>query len=126
MKGINKLYYIKKDIKALQEEIKSIPEISAMQFTGMPHSNSISDPTYNLYQRKDKLVERLNKKIEKYLDELERVENIIEHIDDIEVRAMARMRFVLHKKWEDIGEEVHLDRTACYRKVKKYIENMDM
>ena len=31
----------------------------------------------------------------------------------------------LQKKMEDIGEEMHIDRTACYRKLKKYIgENL--
>jgi hypothetical protein len=124
MKGINKLYYIKKDIKSLQEEIKNIGEISAMQFTGMPHSNSISDPTYKLLIKKDRLVERLNKKIEKYLDELERIESIIEHIEDIEIRTMARMRFILHKKWEDIGKEFNYDRTSCSKKVRNYFDNI--
>ena len=72
--------------------------------------------------KKDKLIERLNKKIEKYLDELMRIENIIDGIEDIEIRTIARMRFVLNMNWVDIGEEVHIDRTACYRKLKKYFE----
>lgn len=122
MKGLNKLYYIKREIEDLKEEIKNIPEISGIDMSGMPHSNTVSDPIYNLILKKEKLVIRLNKKIEKYLDELIRIENIIDGIDDIEVRTIARMRFVLNKKWVDIGEEVHLDRTACYRRLKKYFE----
>lgn len=122
MRGLNKLYYIKKDIKSLQEEIKNIPEISAMQMTGMPHSNSVSDPIYNLILKKEKLVEKLNKKIERYLDELIRIEDIIDHIEDIEIRTMARMRFVLNKRWEDIGKEFNYDRTSCSKKVRNYFE----
>lgn len=122
MKGLNKLYYIKREIEDLREEIKNIPEISGVTMSGMPHSNKISDPIYNLIQKKEKLIERLNKKIEKYLDELVRIENIIDGIEDIEIKTIARMRFIQNKKWVEIGEEVHIDRTACYRKLKKYFD----
>ena len=123
MKGLNKLYYIKREIEDLKEEIKNIPEISGIDMSGMPHSKTVGDPVYNLMQKKEKLVERLYKKMEKYLDELMRVEEIIDSIEDIEIRTIARMRFVLNMKWVDIGEEVCLDRTACYRKLKKYCDS---
>lgn len=124
MKGLNKLYYIKKEIEELKEEIKNIPEISGIDMSGMPHSNTASDPIYNIFQKKEKLIERLNKKIERYLDELIRIENVIDGIEDIKVRTIARMRFVQNKKWEDIGKAVHIDRTACYRKLKNYVEKL--
>lgn len=122
MRRWNKLYYIKKEIEEIKLEIKNLPEISGIDMSGMPHSNKISDPVYNLMLKKDKLIEKLNKKMEEYLDELIRIEGIIDGIEDIEIRTIARMRFVENKKWGDIGEEVHLDRTACYRKLKKYCE----
>lgn len=122
---INKLYYIKREIEDLSEEIKNIPEISGLNMSGMPKGTSVSDPIYNLIQKKEKLVERLNRKIEQYLDELIRIENIIDGIEDVEIRTIARMRFVQNMKWVDIGEEVNLDRTACYRKLKKYFDKKD-
>ena len=122
MRGLNRLYYIKKEIADIQAEIKSIPELSGGEMTGMPHSTNISDPITTYLMKKEKLVERLNKKINLYLDELIRIENIIDQIDDIEIRAMARMRFVQNMKWEDIGEQVHLDRTVCSKKVRKYLD----
>ena len=121
-RGLNKLYYLKLDIKDLQEEIKSIPDVSGMNYSGMPHSTGVSDPTFNLVLKKEKLIERLNIKIGQYLDELMRIENIIDGIDDIEVRTIARMRFIQNMKWEDIGEQVHLDRTVCSKKVRKYLD----
>lgn len=125
MRGLNKLYYLKKEIEELKWEIKNLPEISAGQITGMPHSNAVSDPVFNLMLKREKLVEKLNRKIEKYVDELERIEGIIEQIDDDEIRLMARLRFIKCMKWEDIGEQVHLDRTVCSKKVRKYLNNME-
>jgi transposase len=125
LRGLNKLYYIKKEIEEIKLEIKNLPEIGAGQITGMPHSNDVSDPIFNLMLKKDRLVEKLNRKIERYMEELERIEGIIEQIDDDDIRLMARMRFIRCMKWEDIGEQVHLDRTVCSKKVRKYLANMD-
>ena len=125
MRGLNKLYYLKLDIENIKKEIESIPTISSPQLTGMPHGSGISNPVVSYVIKKEELVERLNQKIARYTEELARIENIIDRIDDIEVRAIARMRFVLCLNWEEIGERVHLDRTNCARKLKKYIKNMD-
>ena len=126
MRGLNKLYWLKIDMENIQDEIKSLPIISSPQITGMPHGSGLSDPIVSYVIKKEELVERLNAKIAKYMEELVRIENIIEKIDDPEVRAIARMRFVHCLKWEDIGEKVHLDRTNCARKLKKHIKNMEI
>ena len=126
MRGLNKLYYLKIDIENIKEEIRSLPTISSPQITGMPHGTDVSNPIEAYFLKKEKLIEKLNLKIEKYTEELMRIEDIIDTIDDEEVRAIARMRFVQCLKWEEIGERVHLDRTNCARKLKKYIKNMDI
>ena len=123
MKGLNKLYYLKLEIDDLRDEIDNIPEISSTQLTGMPHSNSISDPVWQLQLKKQKLVERLSRKIERYIDELTRIENIIDKIEEAEIRVIARMRFIKNKKWEDIGKELDYDRSVCYKKLNKYLKS---
>ena len=126
MRGLNKLYYLKIDIESIQEEIRSLPMISSPQITGMPRGSGISEPVVSYVLKKEELVEKLNQKIAKYTEELVRIENIIETIDDAEVRAIARMRFVQCMTWEDIGNKIHLERTTCAKKLKKYIKSMDI
>lgn len=126
MRGLNKLYYLKLDIENIKEEIRNIPTISSPQITGMPHGTDVSNPIEAYFLKKEKLIEKLNSKIEKYTEELLRIEDIIDTIDDEEVRAIARMRFIQCLKWEEIGDKIHLDRTNCARKLKKYIKNMDI
>lgn len=126
MRGLNKLYYIKKDIESIKEEIKNIPEISGIDMSGMPHGNGVSDPVYQLFQKKEKLVEKLNRKTEQYFDELVRLEDVLEGIEDIEIRTIARMRFVQNMRWEDIGKKLNYDRTTCSKKVREYFENMEL
>ena len=122
MKNMNKLYFLKIEIKELKDEINNLTEISSAKITGMPHGTTTSDPTQQYFLKKQKLIEKLNKKLERYIDELTRIENIIDNIEEPDIRIIARMRFVDNKNWEEIGKEMHLDRSVCYRKVKKCIE----
>lgn len=126
MRGLNKLYYLKIDIENIKEEIKGLPTISSPQITGMPHGTDVSNPIEKYLLKKEALIEKLNLKIEKYTDELIRIEGIIDTIDDPEVRAIARMRFIQNMKWEDIGEKMYLERTTCSKKLRKYIDSMDI
>ena len=126
MKGLNKLYYLKIDIENIKDEIKSLPIISSPSMSGMPHGSDLSSPVESYCLKKEKLLEKLNAKIEKYTEELIRIEEIIDNIEDVEIRAIARMRFIQCMKWEDIGEKIYLDRTNCARKLKKYIQNLDI
>ena len=126
MRGLNKLYYLKLDIENIKKEIESIPTISSPQIAGMPHGTNVSNPIESYFLKKEQLLEKLNQKIEKYTEELIRIEGIIDTIDDIEVKAIARMRFIQNMKWEDIGEQVHLERTTCSKKLRKYIDSMDI
>ena len=126
MRGLNKLYYLKIDIESIKEEIKNLPTISSPELTGMPHGTGVSNPIEKYFLKKEALMEKLNAKVEKYTEELMRIEGVIERIDDPEVRTIARMRFILNMKWEDIGDKVHLERTTCSKKLRKYINNMDI
>lgn len=126
MRGLNKLYWLKIDIENIKDEIKSLPTINSSQITGMPHGTGVSSPIVSYVLKKEALIEKLNQKIERYTEELIRIEDIIDRIDDIELRVIARMRFIQNMKWEDIGEKVHLERTTCSKKLRKYIDNMEI
>lgn len=122
MRGLNKLYFLKIEIEELKEEIKNLSIISSTELTGMPHSGGTSNPTEQYLLKKQRLIDKLQKKLEIYVDELDRIEGIIDRIDEPEVRLIARKRFIQNKKWEDIGREISLDRSVCYRKLNKYLK----
>ena len=126
MRGLNKLYYLKIDIENIKDEIRSLPIISSPSMSGMPHGTDISSPIMSYVLKKEALIEKLNNKIAKYTEELIRIEDIIDKIDDVEIKAIARMRFIQCMKWEDIGDKIHLDRTNCARKLKKYLQNIEI
>ena len=122
VKGLNKLYWLNKEIEEIRMEIDNLSELSSPSLSGMPHSNSLSNPPEQYYLKKEKLITKLNKKLEKYIDELIRIENIIDLVDDPEIRVLARKRFIENKDYSIIAQEVFMDRTTVSRKLKNYFE----
>ncbi len=120
---MNKLYYLKMEIEELKKEIRNLAELSSVEYGFTKGSGGVSNPTEQFFMKKQKLVEKLNDKLEKYIDELTRVESIIDGIEDDEIRLIARLRFVDNLKWDKIAIKVHSDRSVCYRKLKKYLKN---
>ena len=121
MKNLNKLYWIKKEIKQIEEQIKELTVLSAVSFSGMPSGNSVSSPVEKFNERLEDLKQKLAIKHAESLEEKERIERYIETIDDVEIRVIARARFIECKSWQKIGDENFMDRTTVYRKLDKYI-----
>ena len=119
---LNKLYWLKKEIEQIEMQIKELTVLSAMAMNGMPSGNSVSSPVEKFYDRLDKLRKKLQSKLNEYVTEKERIEDYIESIEDAEVRVIARLRFIDNEDFQTIGNEMYMDRTTAYRKLKKYLE----
>lgn len=120
MKNLNKLYWLKKDVEKIENQIKELTILSAFQMSGMPSGNSVSSPVEQFYAKLDKLRKRLEKAKEKVVAEIDRLESYIERIEDDEIRVLARARYLECKTFEVIGEETHMDRRTASRKLEKY------
>ena len=120
MKNLNKLYWLKKEVAQIENQIKELTILSAFEMSGMPSSKSVSSPVERFYDRLDKLRTKLEKAKEKVAKEMERLESYIENIEDAEIRVLARMRYLECKKWETVGEETHMDRRTASRKLERY------
>ena len=128
IKELSKYYHLTIEIKDLEEKIKELDLtlISSPILSGMPHSNKISNPT----EQKNILTISLKQKLEKRkveaLRELNRIEDYVESIEDIEIRQIFRKRYVQLKRWEQIADEMHMSERNIYRKHRKYLkENKD-
>lgn len=124
MRGLNKIYYIKIEIEQIENEIKNLPIISSPQYTGMPQGTGVSNPIESFYLKREKLIEKLDKKKAQLQEELIRIESIIDRITDADVRAIARLRYIDNMKWEDIGNKLHMERTTCSKKVRRYFKGV--
>ena len=126
MKRLNKLYWLKKEIEQLEMQIKELTILSAMAMSGMPRGNSVSSPVEKFYDRLEKLRTKLQTKLNEYISEKERIEEYIENIADPEIRVIARLRFIDNQDFQTIGNEMFMDRTTAYKKLKKYFERNEI
>lgn len=122
---LNRLYWLKKEVVQIENQIKELTILSAFEMSGMPSGNSVSSPVEQFYNRLDKLRTKLIKAKAKVAEEVERLESYIEGIEDEEIRTLARARYLECKTWEVIGEENNMERTTVSKKVKRYFERIE-
>ena len=120
MKNLNKLYWLKQEVAQIENQIRELTILSAFEMSGMPSSNSVTSPVEQFYNRLDKLRTKLAKAKAKVANEMERLETYIEAVEDAEIRVLARRRYIECKKFEDIGDEFHMDRRTVSRKLENY------
>ena len=122
MTNLNKLYWIKKEIRQLENRIKELTYLSAVSMNGMPKGSGVNSPVEKLYDQIEKLKEKLDFKKANLIAEEERLEKILDTIEDDEVRVYARGRFIECKSYEQIGNENFVDRTTVSKKLRQYVE----
>ena len=123
MKNLNKVYWLKKEIEQITDQIKSLTMYQGASLSGMPGgSNNNTSPIERYVMKKERLMDKLQRKFDELVTEVQRIEEYIESIDDAELRVIARKRFIENKDWQIIGDEMYMDRTTVSRKMKKYLE----
>lgn len=126
MKNLNKVYWLKKEIEQITDQIKELSLYSGTNLSGMPSAHNNDSMVERYIIKKDKLIEKLEEKFAELVTEVQRIEEFIEGIDDAEIRVIARKRFIENKDWQDIGDEMYMDRTTVSRKLKKYLERQEI
>lgn len=117
---LSKYYKLKIEIDDLQNRIKEFGfGLSSFKFTdevkGKGNGNSVQEKYMAL---NDRLIEKRISALEEFL----KIENFIEQCEDAEIRTIMRKRFLDLKNWEQIGEEIHCDRTTAPKKLKRYLK----
>lgn len=87
-------------------------------------SGRISNPTEQLGLKLSKLKEKLNSKKEELLIKLDEIEAFLSTVTDLEVLTIIRIKYINCKSWNDVANELFIDRTTAYKKVKNYLEKV--
>lgn len=124
MKTLNKPFWLKKEIKQLEDKIRELTIISTSTLSGVPGGSAPSSSVEKYYEKYEHLKNKLEKKKIELIAELERVESVIENIADSEIRIIARMRYMDNKGYEEIARDLYMDRTTPSKKLKRYFERI--
>lgn len=122
---LNAIYYYDIQIRRIKRRIAELPadtiggggDISGVR-SSMP-----GDPTGRLVQKKIQLLEQLNETLEKKIDAEIAIRAFIDRVEDEEIKTIIELRCLYQESWEDIGRELHADRTTVSKKFRSYIKN---
>lgn len=121
---LSKYYYLSLEIKDLEERIESLNEttIGSSKITGMPIAHTNESPI----ERRVELIIRLKNKLEKRkcraLEEMDKIEQYLSTIEDIETRLIFYKRYLDFKSWEEIADEMYMSVRSVYRKHSNFLK----
>lgn len=127
-KELDSLRWIKIQIDTLEKELAELNGLKGNRITDMPRNTTTGKPTEELVLLRNKYAERITKEKEKYLRKKLEIEEFIERMDDEEVKAIARHKFILCKGWVEITRDLYsgyCDKYTPRRKLERYIEKLN-
>lgn len=127
-KELNRLYWLGKEIKSLERQLKSLDGYGELNYSGDAVRSGTSNPTETIVMKRLKLSMRLNEKYIEFIEEHHRISDYILGVEDVEVQTIMQLRFIEQKNWYDIAAALSPDdrdiaRTTFSRKLKKYLED---
>ena len=122
---LNAIYYLDIQICKIKRRIAELPvdTIGGGGDVSGVRSSMPGDPTGRLAQKKIQLLEQLNETLEKKIDAEIAIRAFIDRVEDEEIKTIIELRCIYLENWEDIGRELHADRTTVSKKFRNFLKN---
>jgi hypothetical protein len=124
-KELNQLHWINKEIEVLKrqkEELESKSYIKGQEITDMPFGTGTTNKTCDRAVAMQELNELYEIKLKELYLVRGRIERYINSIDDAELRLILRLRCINNMNWDNIGDEIGMDRRTASRKYFRHIK----
>ena len=125
LKQLSKYHDVKIELDDLSNRIKEL-ELTLIKATKIDENKV--DTTFANESPTERIAIKINDLKTKYsnkqidlIDELSKIEDYLDTIDDNEVRTIMRKRFIDLMTWEKIAEQMHYSNPVVYYKVKNYL-----
>lgn len=119
------IYYIKAEIKSLQKELQQHEEsrryYKTVILTDMPKGRGQNKNSTDEYLIKEQnLKDMLRYSFDMLQNELIRFEEFLKSIKNAEMRTILRLRCINNMGWQEIGDEIGVDRTTASRMFRRF------
>lgn len=119
-KELSKYYWLKKEVKILENQLAEFGDgVSAINFDEKVGSSGLA---ISIQEKRALIIEKLINARLDALEEYIKIETYISKIEDSEIRSIMILRFQELKNWEQIGEELHMDRTTASRRLRRFLK----
>lgn len=126
-KEATEIYYIKTEIKSLQEELaqheRNRRYYKMVLLSDMPKGRGDhGNPVDKYLIKEQELKDMLQYSLDRLQDELLKFEEFLVSVEDAEIRTILRLRCINNIGWEQIGDRMHMDRRTASRKFYRFFE----
>ena len=121
---LSKYYYLKQEIKQIEDIIKEID--STFMRASLINRGKFERKLSNPQEKRMILIEKYEQKLEiainKSIEELIKIEEFINSIEDPENRMIFRYRYIELKSWNEISSLIHISRSAIFERHNKILK----
>ena len=118
---------IEEEIAVFKEDIISLRELTAVQYSDMPKGNSNGDPTAKaaayIVDVYEKRIKKLEAKVQQILKNKDTVEELLGRLN-VNERKVIEARYIAGLKWDYIPGVVFLSRSTCFNCKKSAFKKM--
>lgn len=119
-KELGRYFWLKKEVKHLENELEEFGDgVSATSFEEKIGSSGIS---ISIQEKRQRIIEKLTNARLSALEEYIKIETYINKVEDVEIKAIMVLRFQELKNWDEIGKELHMERTTASKKLRRYLQ----
>lgn len=121
---LSKYYYLKQEIKQIEDKIKEID--STFMRASLINCEKFERKLSNPQEKRMILIEKYEQKLEiainKSIEELIKIEEFINSIEDPENRMIFRYRYIELKSWNEISSLIHISKSAIFERHNKILK----
>ena len=121
---LSKYYYLKQEIKQIEDKIEEID--STFMRASLINCEKFERKLSNPQEKRMILIEKYEQKLEiainKSIEELIKIEEFINSIEDPENRMIFRYRYIELKSWNEISSLIHISRSAIFERHNKILK----
>ena len=119
-KELGRYFWLKKEVKHLENQLEEFGDgVSATSFEEKIGSSGIS---ISIQEKRQLIIEKLINARLSALEEYIKIETYINKVEDVEIKAIMVLRFQELKNWDEIGKELHMERTTASKKLRRYLQ----
>lgn len=119
------VYSINIEIKKIQEEIQRLREQNFFKpniISDMPRGGTGKDMLVEYAEESKRLDDMLNYSLTRLQKKRTEIEEFISSIEDNENRLIVRLRCINNMDWQQIGDELGMERTTVSKKFYNFLD----
>lgn len=113
---------IKAEIALIKSRYNDLLSLSAVQQSGMPASGKVGKPTEEAALKLEELKKRYQKGLVNLLTQEKEILDFIEGIEDAELAAYVRAKYIEGKNEKEIYKMFRYERTTLPKRLRRYLK----